>query len=126
MRTLHGLELDAHVKLAYEAGRAGSRLDADVETAVYRLVQESLSNAARHAHADHVDVEVVEHDEEVRVVVRDDGDGFDTDAPSSGFGLTGMRERVALTGGRLEITSSDDGTTICAELPSGRVVSQTA
>lgn len=126
VRTLHGLELDAHVKLAYEAGRAGSRLDTDIETAVYRLVQESLSNAARHAHADHVDVEVVEHDDEVRVVVRDDGGGFDTDAPSSGFGLTGMRERVALTGGRLEITSSDDGTTICAELPSGRVVSQTA
>ncbi len=126
VRTLHGLELEAHIELAYESGRAGARLEMDVETAIYRLVQESLSNAARHAHADHVDVEVVEHDEQVRVLVRDDGGGFDTGAPSSGFGLTGMRERVALTGGRLEITSSADGTTICAELPSGRVVRQTA
>ncbi len=69
---------------------------------------------------------MIEHDEQVRVLVRDDGDGFDTDAPSSGFGLTGMRERVALTGGHLEITSSTDGTTICASLPSGRAVRQTA
>ena len=126
VRTLHGLELEAHIALAYESGRTGSRLESDVETAIYRLVQESLSNAARHAHADHVDVEVVEHDEQVRVLVRDDGGGFDLDAPSSGFGLTGMRERVALTGGRLEISSSTDGTTICADLPSGRAVRQTA
>ena len=126
VRTLHGLELEARIALAYESGEAGSRLEADVETAIYRLVQESLSNAARHAHADHVDVEVVEHDEQVRVVVRDDGGGFDLDVPSSGFGLTGMRERVALTGGRLEISSSSDGTTICADLPSGRAVRQTA
>ncbi len=126
VRTLHGLELEAHIELAYESGRKGARLEMDVETAIYRLVQESLTNAARHAHADHVDVEVVEHDEQVRVLIRDDGAGFDTGAPSSGFGLTGMRERVALTGGRLEITSSADGTTICAELPSGRAVRQTA
>ena len=126
VRTLHGLELEARIALAYESGQAASRLETDVETAIYRLVQESLSNAARHAHADHVDIEVVEHDEQVRVLVRDDGGGFDLDAPSSGFGLTGMRERVALTGGRLEISSSSDGTTICADLPSGRAVRQTA
>jgi signal transduction histidine kinase len=69
---------------------------------------------------------VTEHNEEVRVLVRDDGTGFDTDAPSSGFGLTGMRERVALAGGQLEITSSGDGTAIVAALPSGRRVRQTA
>ncbi len=126
VRTLHGLELDARVGLAFEAGREAHRLGPDIETAVYRLVQESLSNAARHAHADHVDVEVAENEGEVRVVIRDDGSGFDTDAPSSGFGLTGMRERVALTGGQLEITSSSAGTTIVASLPSGRTVRQTA
>ncbi len=126
VRTLHGLELDARVQLAHERGDARTRLDPDVETAVYRLVQESLSNAARHAHADHVDVEVIEHNEEVRVLVRDDGTGFDTDAPSSGFGLTGMRERVALAGGQLDIASSGDGTAIEAALPSGRQVRQTA
>lgn len=126
MRTLHGLELDGRIELAYEAGLLSTRLSPDVETAVYRLVQESLSNAARHAHADHVDVEVIEADDEVRVLVRDDGSGFDIDAPSAGFGLTGMRERVALAGGQLQITSSSRGTVIVACLPSGRPVRQTA
>jgi signal transduction histidine kinase len=126
VRTLHGLELEAHVDLAFERGNVRRRLDPDIETALYRLVQESLSNAARHAHAEHVDIEVLEHDDEVRVLVRDDGRGFDADAPSSGFGLTGMRERVALAGGHLEITSSSAGTTIAAALPSGHAVRQTA
>jgi signal transduction histidine kinase len=126
VRTLHGLELEARVELEFERGRAHDRLDPDVETAVYRLVQESLSNAARHAHADHIAVEVIEHDGEVRVAIRDDGSGFDIEAPSSGFGLTGMRERVALTGGQLEIASSSAGTTISASLPSGRAARQTA
>ena len=125
VRTLHGLELDVRVELTSQSGRSTARPDPDVETAVYRLVQESLNNAARHARADRVDVEVSERDEHVHVLVRDDGDGFDTDAPSSGFGLTGMRERVALAGGHLEITSSTDGTTISAALPSHREVWQT-
>jgi signal transduction histidine kinase len=126
VRTLHGIELDAHVELEFERGRARDRLDPDVETAVYRLVQESLSNAARHAHADHIVAQVAEHDGELRIVIRDDGSGFDIEAPSAGFGLTGMRERVALTGGQLEITSSSAGTTISASLPSDRAARQTA
>ena len=53
------------------------RLDPDVETAVYRLVQESLSNVGQHAHADRVAVDVAEHENDIAIVVRDDGKGFD-------------------------------------------------
>ncbi|MFL5829296.1 MAG: GAF domain-containing protein [Solirubrobacteraceae bacterium] len=126
VRTLHGLELVDRIELHYESRTAATRLDTDVETAIYRLVQESLGNAARHAQAERVSVEVVERDSEVQIAIRDDGVGFDPDAPSSGFGLTGMRERIALAGGTLGITSSDAGTTIQARIPSGRMVRQTA
>lgn len=126
VRTLYGLELDVRVDLVLDGRQASARLDPDIETAVYRLVQESLSNAAQHAHGEHVDVEVLERAGEINVLVRDDGGGFDPNAPSSGFGLTGMRERVALAGGHLDISSSSDGTTVVASLPSGRPVRQTA
>jgi signal transduction histidine kinase len=56
VRALHGLELDARVELVFDNGDTDRRLDPDVEAAIYRLVQESLNNAARHAHTDHVDV----------------------------------------------------------------------
>jgi signal transduction histidine kinase len=126
VRTLHGLELEANVTLHYEARADSARLDADVETAIYRLVQEALGNAARHAHAERVTVEVAEGESDVHIAIKDDGVGFDPDAPSSGFGLTGMRERIALAGGTLGITSSDAGTTVEASIPSGRIVRQTA
>jgi signal transduction histidine kinase len=126
VRTLHGLELDAHVELAYENRLAPVRLDSDVETAVYRLVQESLNNAARHAHAEHVNIEVLEGADEVQISITDDGVGFDADATSSGFGLTGMRERVALAGGQFMLDSSEAGTTVRAKIPSARPVPQTA
>ena len=60
---------------------------------------------------------MIEEDSEVHIAIRDDGHGFDVDAPSGGFGLTGMRERVTLAGGRLEIESSSSGTAITASLP---------
>jgi signal transduction histidine kinase len=126
VRTLHGLELEARVELHQDGRSSPARLDPDLETAIYRLVQESLSNAARHAHADRVRVEVIEGECDVHILIADDGNGFDTDAPSSGFGLTGMRERIALAGGELRITSGDAGTTVEAVIPSGRVARQTA
>ena len=67
-----------------------------------------------------VDVVVVERGGEVAIAVRDDGAGFDVDAPTRGFGLTGMRERISLAGGRLEIVSSGHGTAVLASVPSAR------
>ncbi len=126
VQTTHGLEVKANVKLAHPGGLREPRLDPDIETTVYRVIQESLTNAARHARADRIEVEVIERADEIHLAVRDDGAGFDPDTPAAGFGLTGMRERIALAGGHLEISSSAAGTKIEAALPSGKRVRQTA
>jgi signal transduction histidine kinase len=93
------------------------RVHPELETAVYRLVQEALTNAVRHGAARHVAISVGEAGEELAVSVRDDGCGFDPAAPAAGFGLAGMRERVELAGGRLRIGSSNRGTQVVARLP---------
>jgi signal transduction histidine kinase len=117
-RVAHGLVIDGTVELTENGGPL--RLDPEIETVVYRVVQESLTNAARHADADYVAVEVLRQGEAIRIAVGDDGRGFDVDQPSSGFGLSGMRERISLAGGRLEIKTSPAGTTILASIPCER------
>jgi signal transduction histidine kinase len=86
------------------------RLSPGVETAVYRIVQEALTNVVRHARASKVQVEVRRDDSTVRAVIRDDGQGFDVAATLArrgerGLGLIGMRERVEAMGGKLLIES---------------------
>jgi signal transduction histidine kinase len=93
------------------------RPPADVETAIYRIVQEALNNAVRHAQARHVHVAVRAEPGALRVDVTDDGGGFDPAASTDGFGLAGMRERVALLGGELAVESSPAGTHVAAVLP---------
>jgi signal transduction histidine kinase len=115
-----GLQVVTTVELEHGAGTREMRLAPDVEIAIYRTVQESLNNATKHAGARSVDVVVVERGGEVEIAVRDDGTGFDVDAPTGGFGLTGMRERISLAGGRLEIISSGHGTAVLASVPSVR------
>ncbi len=127
VRAAHGLDLVSHVELEAGDGRSDQRLDPDLETIVYRVVQEALTNAARHGEAERVEVGVVERAGELAVTIRDDGRGFDTGVPASGFGLTGMRERVALGGGELRISSIPGaGTTIEATLPLSQRMRQTA
>jgi signal transduction histidine kinase len=88
-------------------------LPASVDVVLVRIAQESLSNATRHASAERVDVELHFDDNEVRLLVRDDGKGFEPNLVSSGFGLVGMRERAAELGGRMWITSEPGaGTTV--------------
>jgi signal transduction histidine kinase/DNA-binding response OmpR family regulator len=93
------------------------RLDRDLETAVYRLVQEALTNVAKHAHAERVRVAVSESDGELLLEIQDDGVGFDSLASSEGFGLAGMRERAGLAGGALSVESGEQGTLVSACLP---------
>jgi signal transduction histidine kinase len=126
MRLVHGLQIETTFDLDRESGRTTQRLDPELETAVYRIIQESLTNAARHARADRVDVSVIQRGGEVNLTVADDGQGFDEDVPSEGFGLTGMRERVALANGRLELSSSSEGTVVTVSVPVIAAVSQTA
>jgi signal transduction histidine kinase len=101
-------------------GAGEERLDEELETAVYRLVQEALTNVAKHAQANWVRVVVRESDGELLVEVQDDGAGFDPDAGSHGFGLAGMQERVSLADGTLSVDSGEHGTTVRACLPARR------
>jgi len=114
----HDMQVDAIIDLAYEDGREPTRHTPELETAIYRIAQEALTNAIKHGNAKRVAVEIKERGGEVRVLVRDDGDGFDPDARTKGFGLLGMRERVQLLDGTLRIDSSrQSGTTISASFP---------
>jgi signal transduction histidine kinase len=106
-----GLEVSTRVALG---GRG--RLAPETESTIYRVVQEALTNATKHAGAERVRVEVARVNGTVEVVVEDDGHGFDPAAATAGLGLMGMRERVELTGGRLEIRSGP-GTRVSAQLP---------
>jgi signal transduction histidine kinase len=112
------VEVEMNIDLDFHAGRSAHRLLAEIEDTVYRLVQEALHNAVRHGETGRVWVDVIESGGRIRVRVRDEGRGFDPNAHSDGFGLLGMRERVELAGGTLEIESTPGkGATIVAELP---------
>jgi signal transduction histidine kinase len=108
-----GLRVDLESRFGEE------RLRPEVETALYRIVQEGLTNVVKHAGASRVSILLTRRDEAVAAVVEDDGAGFDpTVPPEDGLGLVGMRERVGLVGGRLSIESSEGGgTTLLAEVP---------
>jgi len=113
-----GLEVEANFDLAYDRGRAPSRLLGEIESTVYRLVQEGINNVVKHAKAKKLQVEVVETDGCVLLTIRDDGSGFETSRPGAGFGLVGMRERLELVDGRLVIDSTPGrGTVVRAEIP---------
>ncbi len=106
----HGIEVTASVAL-------DGRRAPEVEVALYRITQEALTNAVKHAAASRVTIDVSESGGAIHVTVVDDGGGFDPAEPSAGFGLAGMRERVELLGGELEIRSSPGGTRVAAALP---------
>src|SRR5581483_1130943 len=94
------------------------RLPSAVETALFRVVQESLTNVVKHSQASSVSVVVTRKGDAIAAVVEDDGTGFDTDQTGDGIGLLGMRERLALLDGKLDVESAPgSGTTLLAEVP---------
>ena len=116
IQLVYGLQVETRIDVPPNDMRPASEL----ETAAYRLVQECLSNAARHADAALVVVEVTRRDGSMRIRVSDDGRGFDPARETEGFGIGGMRERVDLLDGELTIASEPGGgTEIVAELPLG-------
>jgi signal transduction histidine kinase len=116
-----GLEIDLEVDLAFERGDTPARHVTEIESTTYRLVQEALTNVVKHADATRVEVRVIDMDETVEILLRDDGRGFDPDADADGFGLIGMRERIALVHGTLEVESAAGaGTTLRARIPTRR------
>jgi signal transduction histidine kinase len=101
-------------------GLSSGRLPASVETALFRVVQEAMTNVVRHAHATHVDVLAERDGERILVMVEDDGVGFDTAEVQDGehFGLLGLRERADALGGALTLESTPGtGTTVVVEVP---------
>ena len=107
------------VAVQFEAQLGEQRLPGEVETALYRIVQEALTNVVKHANAQNVSVLLTRKDGGVAAVVEDDGRGLEPGAASgAGLGLVGMRERIALLGGRLVLESAGAvGTTLVAEVP---------
>jgi signal transduction histidine kinase len=103
----------------FQAGLADERLPTEAETALYRIAQEALTNVLKHAQATHVTVLLGRTDRTVRLVVQDDGRGFDpAEGRDGGVGLVGMRERLALVAGRLTVESTEGaGTMLSAEVP---------
>jgi signal transduction histidine kinase len=95
----------------------GARHPPELETALFRIVQEALNNALRHAGAEQVGITVSSAGGALHMRIRDDGRGFDPGSSTDGFGLAGMHERVALLHGELEIASSSGGTIVSAAFP---------
>jgi signal transduction histidine kinase len=107
-----GLAFDLEAQLGDE------RLPSEIETALYRMVQEALTNVVKHGQAGRVSIILARSQGSVTAVVEDDGRGFETDRIYEGLGLDGMRERLALLGGRLKIESRPGaGTTLAGEVP---------
>jgi two-component system CheB/CheR fusion protein len=101
------------------SGLGAGQLPPEVETALYRVVQEALTNVARHAGASQASVVVSRHDGVATAVIEDNGAGFDPEAVGAGrLGLLGMRERVTLLGGELHVESAPgSGATVTARIP---------
>jgi signal transduction histidine kinase len=103
--SLHQVPVEFHA-----AARPRRRLPTDVESHLYRILQEALNNVSKHAHASRVSVTLQRQPKEVTLLVEDDGTGVDTTtlqrAKERGMGLAGIEERAALLGGTVEFESS--------------------
>jgi len=118
-RLTDGFAEQSDVRVDFHSALGETRLPSEVETALYRVVQEALTNIVKHADARNISVSIARRESGVAAVIEDDGSGFDPRAArDEGVGLLGMRERLALIDGRLEIESRPGaGTTVVAEVP---------
>ena len=114
---LHGITADFHTALGE------TRLPPDMESHLYRIVQEALNNVSKHAEASSVSVMLEQRGDEVRLIIEDDGRGFDADAlrhspKHTAMGLAGMQERAVSIGGNLDFESAPEkGTTLFVRIP---------
>ena len=118
-RLVSGFAEETGLKVELESRLHDDRLPQEVETVLYRIVQEALTNIVKHADAGRVSIVVTQRAGSVGAIVEDDGRGFDPERQSNGgIGLIGMRERVALLDGSLAIESAQGkGTTLVVEVP---------
>ncbi len=105
----------------HTSGLTTERFASEIETTLYRIAQEALTNIAKHARAQHVAIILERRSDQVSLIVEDDGVGFDPvemDGERRGFGLLGMQERAALVGATVQIESAPgEGTTIFVRTP---------
>jgi signal transduction histidine kinase len=112
-------DVDAELHVS---GPDSGRLSTEIETVIYRVTQEALTNIAKHAGASHVSVLLELRTDQVSLIIEDNGVGFDVEQSigqqPKGVGLIGMRERVTLVGGTVEIESTTgNGTTVAIRIP---------
>lgn len=116
-----GWSADQGVPVTYAVTGTRVRLHPELEATLLRVAQESLTNVGKHAAAQRVGVTLSYMDDEVALDVRDDGIGFTPGTPSGGYGLAGMRQRVARVAGLLEVeTGPGQGVAVSVRLPSVR------
>ncbi len=120
------------VVVAVEANGLQERLPAEIETILFRIAQEAMSNVARHSEASHLSIHLAREDDQAIMVLTDDGRGFDPAtviaAPdqSRGLGLAGMQERASLAGGQVTVESAPGrGTTVRVVMPLSPTVDET-
>ncbi len=118
-RLVESFQEQTSIQVVMEPQLGKERLPSEIETALYRITQEALTNVVKHAQARKVSIVLSRRANNASVVFEDDGRGFAVDETSEdGLGLVGMRERLALLGGRLQVESSEGGgTTIVAVVP---------
>ncbi|WP_138495825.1 sensor histidine kinase [Paenibacillus pinistramenti] len=121
---VHDFEEKSKIRATFETRGKEQRLSSAMEAAIFRLVQEALNNAAKHAYPTFVGVEITYQAQMIKIVVQDNGLGFKVEQleqktkEHSHFGLIGMRERVELLDGRMEIESAENqGTKIIIHIP---------
>ncbi|UAB69046.1 cache domain-containing protein [Vibrio sp. SCSIO 43132] len=110
----------AQIPVEYEIDKSMSKMNSEVATTLYRVVQESLTNIEKHAYANRVEVVVHQLGEQVQLMIRDDGRGFSVSDTmrAKGIGLRNMRERVEFIGGDFELFSEPNyGTEITVLIP---------
>lgn len=111
------------IKIEFRENLADTKLDKDVEIALYRIIQEAIYNILKHSHAKKVDIDLIVNNRELQVIIRDDGIGFDIEEYKSqndltGLGLRGIKERVDILGGTFSIESIlGKGTVLKINLP---------
>ncbi|MBZ5623752.1 MAG: hypothetical protein LAQ69_34385 [Acidobacteriia bacterium] len=120
---VEGFEARSGIRVALTLDPHLPRLEHDVELAIFRIVQESLTNIHRHSHSQTASILLARKSTEIRLQISDEGTGIPpevmarTEWGTAGVGIAGMRERVRLLGGRFEVSSGHVGTTICILLP---------
>jgi signal transduction histidine kinase len=129
-RYIEDYERRYSIQVDFVTRNLDERLPVALETSLYRMVQEGLTNIARHAHAQNASVLLEQRSKGIRVIIEDNGVGFDPEAKAyspKSLGLQGIRERIQLLGGKLTIESQPgQGTSLFIELPLNTTGEETA